>query len=129
MAAGLATLSELEKEGVYEALEAKTTILVEGLLEAARECGVPVTANQVGSMFTLFFGEHPIRNMDDTAACDHKAFARFFHGMRERGVNLPPSQYEACFVSLEHKDEHVHHTISAARAVFTEWQEEGNSSD
>ena len=84
VAAGLATLSELEKEGVYEALEAKTTILVEGLLEAARECGVPVTANQVGSMFTLFFGEHPIRNMDDTVACDHKAFARFFHGMRER---------------------------------------------
>jgi glutamate-1-semialdehyde 2,1-aminomutase len=118
VAAGLATLGALQLPGVYDKLEAATTQLTEGLLEAAAEAGVSVTVNRVGSMFTLFFGEHPIKNMDDTAACDHERFASFFHGMRERGVNLPPSQYEACFVSLAHTEEQISHTISAARAVF-----------
>ena len=121
VAAGLATLTALQEPGLYELLEERTAFLVDGLLEAAKETNVDVTANRVGSMFTLFFGSHPIRNMDDTANCDHERFAQFFHGMRERGVNLPPSQYEACFVSIAHQEEHLSHTISSARAVFEDW--------
>ena len=85
-------------------LEEATIMLTDGLLDAAKEAEVAVTVNRVGSMFTLFFGEHPVKNMDDTTACDHDKFAKFFHGMRERGVNLPPSQYEACFVSVAHTE-------------------------
>jgi glutamate-1-semialdehyde 2,1-aminomutase len=120
VAAGLATLKALQEDGVYAQLESTTERLTSGLQAAAGRAGISVTVNRVGSMFTLFFGSHPIRNMDDTAACDHGQFAAYFHGMRNRGINLPPSQYEACFVSLAHTEAHVKKTVDAAAEVFGE---------
>lgn len=120
VAAGLATLKALQEDGVYAQLDSTTERLTSGLQAAARGAGISVTVNRVGSMFTLFFGSHPIRHMDDTAACDHGQFAAYFHGMRNRGINLPPSQYEACFVSLAHTEAHVKKTVDAAAEVFGE---------
>ena len=112
MAAGFATLDSL---GVadYDALEAKGARLAAGL------SGGPAPANvqRVGSMMTVFFGDGPMRNIDDVATCDTDKFARWHRGMLERGVYLPPSQYEAFFVSLAHSDADIDAVIAAHREV------------
>jgi glutamate-1-semialdehyde 2,1-aminomutase len=120
VAAGLATLKELSAEGAHQRLEESARVLCEGLRGAARDAGITATVQQVGSMFTLFFGEGPMRRMSDVVACDHKRFSAYFHGMRERGVNLPPSQYEACFLSLAHSADDLSHTVESAREVLAD---------
>ena len=120
VAAGIATLQLLSDETAYEALEEMSGALCEGLATAAEEAGIPLVIHRVGSMFTVFFTEGPIQDMDGTAACDMERFNQYFHGMRSRGVNLPPSQYEACFLSTAHDLEAIEHTIAAATAVFQE---------
>ena len=109
MAAGFATLDPL---GVvdYEALEATGARLASGL--------APANVQRVGSMMTVFFGDGPMRNLDDVAACDTQRFARWHRGMLERGVYLPPSQYEAFFVSLAHSDEDIDAVIAAHQEVL-----------
>ena len=79
-----------------------------------------VCLNRVGSMLTVFFGEGPVRNYADATACDTEAFGRFFGAMLERGVTIPPSQFEAWFVSLAHDDEMVDQTLQAAAEAFAE---------
>jgi len=120
VAAGIATLQLLSDETAYEALEEMSGALCEGLATAAEEAGIPLVIHRVGSMFTVFFTEGPIQDMDGTAACDMERFNHYFHGMRSRGVNLPPSQYEACFLSTAHDLAAIEHTIAAATAVFQE---------
>jgi len=120
MAAGLATLRTLLEPGSYERLETVSHQLAEGLAEAAREAGVPVRVNRVGSMLTVFFTGDEVTDYEGARRADTARFARFFHGMLERGVFLPPSQFEALFVSLAHTEAEVEFTVQAALQVFSE---------
>ena len=115
MRAGLATLPKLEAPGFYEGVNRRTQRLAEGLGNALKESGVAGQVNVAGSLLTLFFCEHPVRNYDDAKKSDTTKFGKFFQEMLERGIFLPPSQYEALFVSAAHTDAEIGRTISAAR--------------
>jgi glutamate-1-semialdehyde 2,1-aminomutase len=118
MAAGLAALKELTKPGTYEKLEAAGAELEKGMRDAARAANVPVQFNRVGSMFCAYFTDKPVWNLADAMHSDRDRFARFFHGMLERGVYLAPSQFEAGFISLAHNDEVIRRTVIAASEVL-----------
>ncbi|GMV96286.1 MAG: glutamate-1-semialdehyde 2,1-aminomutase [Phycisphaerae bacterium] len=120
MAAGLATVQALHEPEVYAQLEAKAAKLAEGLSTAAAKAPADVCLNRVGSMLTVFFQPGPVANWSQASQSDTARYARFFHAMLGRGVYLPPSQYEALFVSLAHTDEQIDETISAAEAAFAE---------
>jgi glutamate-1-semialdehyde 2,1-aminomutase len=115
MRAGLATLPKLEAPGFYEGVNRKTNRLAEGLRAALREAGVAGQVNVAGSLLTLFFCEQPVRNYDGAKKSDTARFGKFFQEMLERGIFLPPSQYEALFVSAAHTDAEIDRTIAAAR--------------
>ncbi|MFQ3228692.1 MAG: glutamate-1-semialdehyde 2,1-aminomutase [Reinekea sp.] len=120
MAAGLAALDEICKPGVYEQLTERTTTLVTGIVEAAKQAGLAMTYNQVGSMFGLFFTDQTsVSSFAETSKCDGDAFNTFFHGMLEEGVYLAPSSYEAGFLSLAHSEQDIEDTVAAASRVFT----------
>ena len=120
MAAGLATLRYLRshKSTIYANLEGLSAELTEGVVAAAKDAGVPFCCNRVGSMFTWFFSDGPVTDWTSAAQCDTKAFARFFRAMLDKGVYLPPSQFEAAFLSAAHSEKDIHHTIAAARQAF-----------
>jgi glutamate-1-semialdehyde 2,1-aminomutase len=120
MAAGLATLKQLRdaKAEIYPQLEKYSAQLVAGVLKAAKDAGIPLSANRVGSMFTWFFTEGPIADWDSAARSDTEAFAKFFRAMLGHGIYLPPSQFEAAFLSAAHKTSDIEKTISAAKAAF-----------
>ena len=105
--AGIATLRQLAKPGVYEQLESRGAALEERLRAAASASGAPVVVQRVASMLTPFFMEGPVRDWHTASASDTAAYARFFHAMLERGVYLPPSQYEAAFLYLAHTAEDI----------------------
>jgi glutamate-1-semialdehyde 2,1-aminomutase len=118
MAAGDALLDLLERPGTYEALEATSARLEAGLRRAAKDAGATVTVNRVGSMITVFFCAGPVTDYASAKASDTGRFARFFHAMLERGVYLPPAQFEAAFVSLAHGEAEIDATVAAAREAF-----------
>ena len=119
MTAGLATLNATAQPGFYEALENKTRKLITGLLGAAKKHGVDLRAQQVGSMFGLFFtARDKIVSLADAVACDTKRFARFFHGMLKRGIYFAPSAFECGFMSAAHTDDDIAQTLAAADEVF-----------
>jgi glutamate-1-semialdehyde 2,1-aminomutase len=120
MAAGLATLRHLceHKQEIYPRLEKLSGELVAGVAAAATDAGVPICHNRVGSMFTWFFQPGPVTNWTSVTKSDTKAFARFFRSMLESGVYLPPSQFEAAFLSAAHTEEDVQKTITAAKQAF-----------
>ncbi len=121
MAAGLATLELLREDSTYEVLENRSAALEAGLASAAADAGVPITINRVGSMMTVFFTAEagaPITNYDQATACDTAAFGRFFNALLSGGVMIPPSQYEAWFVGIEHDDDTIEQTIKTARKAF-----------
>ena len=118
VAGGLACLRALGAQGVYERLEATSRALTDGLLAEARATKVPVTLTRVGSMWTLFFTEGPVHDYATAKRSDVKAFGRFFHALLDRGVYLPPSQFEAAFVSLAMGEREIEHTVAAARQAF-----------
>jgi glutamate-1-semialdehyde 2,1-aminomutase len=118
MAAGAALLDLLAQPGTYEALEARSARLEEGLRRAARDAGATVTVNRVGSMITVFFCAGPVTDYTSAKASDTKRFGRFFHAMLERGVYLPPAQFEAAFVSLAHGETEIDATVAAAGEAF-----------
>jgi glutamate-1-semialdehyde 2,1-aminomutase len=119
MAAGLKTLELISAPGFFDALTAKTALLMDGLRERAGAAGVPFTTNQVGGMFGLFFTEAPaVASFADVMACDAERFNRFFHAMLESGVYLAPSAFEAGFVSMAHGDDALNATLAAAEAAF-----------
>lgn len=120
MAAGLAMLELVQAPGFYDALEAKTNTLCDGLEVAARDAGVPFTTQRVGGMFGLFFSDEKVDTYAQAVACDTAAFNRFFHAMLARGVYLAPSAFEAGFMSSAHDDAVLSATIEAARAPFLE---------
>jgi glutamate-1-semialdehyde 2,1-aminomutase len=119
MTAGLKTLELLSESGFYEKLSQKTRQLVAGMLDLAKSAGVPLTANQVGGMFGLFFTDaEKVTDFAGSMACDQERFKKFFHGMLDRGVYMAPSAFEAGFVSAAHTDEDIARTLSAAAEVF-----------
>lgn len=119
MAAGLKTLELISKPGFFEALEVKTTRLVNGLQAAADELGVPFTTNQVGGMFGYFFTEEKnVSRFEQVTKGDMDRFKSFYHGMLQEGVYLAPSAFEAGFVSAAHTDADIDNTIAAAKRVM-----------
>ncbi|MDX1796078.1 MAG: glutamate-1-semialdehyde 2,1-aminomutase [Hydrogenovibrio sp.] len=119
MAAGLKTLELISEPGFFDALEAKTTKLVNGLQAAADEAGIPFTTNQVGAMFGFFFNtEKNIRRFSQVAQGNMEQFKAFYHGMLDEGIYLAPSAFEAGFVSSAHTDEDIEKTIQAAKKVM-----------
>lgn len=119
MTAGIATISELGKPGVYEGLEQKSSNLSEGLANAARESGVEVTFNRVGSMMSMFFTKDKVRNLDTAGKSDLGMFTKYFKEMLNAGIYLAPSQYESMFVSTSHSDADIERTVEAARHAFS----------
>jgi glutamate-1-semialdehyde 2,1-aminomutase len=122
MAAGIATIQHLiEHEAeVYPQLEHTTRNIAEGVAALAKRAGVPLTANRVGSMFTWFFTAGPVTDFALASASDIAAFARFHRRMLEAGVWLPPSQFEAAFVSTMHGPSEVEMALEAAREALLE---------
>lgn len=120
MSCGISTLKTLKAMNPYPQLETRTKRLVEGLVEAAANVGVPHSTARVGSMFTLFFNPDRVTNYTIASQSDTQRFARYFWGMINRGVYLPCSQYEANFVSAMHTDADIDATIAAAREVLAE---------
>lgn len=119
MAAGLATLRHLKlHQEIYQQLEQRASILVDGILDAAKKRRIPMTANRVGSMFTWFFQKGHVHDWETAAKSDTQAFAKFYRGMLDRGIYLPPSQYEAAFLSAAHSDKDIRRTIEAAVEVL-----------
>ena len=118
MAAGLAMLELIQAPGFYEALDAKSNALCDGLEAAAKDAGVPFSTQRVGGMFGMFFSADKVDTYAGALACDTAAFNRFFHEMLDRGVFLAPSAFEAGFVSSAHDDSVIAQTIEAARAAF-----------
>lgn len=120
MAAGIATLQHLiaHEEEVYGKLEATTARIAEGVGRVAHEAGIPLTLNRVGSMFTWFFTDQPVTDFAGASTSDTVSFGRFHRAMLEAGVWLPPSQYEAAFVSMAHGEAEVGMVLEAARKAF-----------
>jgi glutamate-1-semialdehyde 2,1-aminomutase len=104
VSAGIACLTELGKPGVYERLDQLGALAEQGVRAAADATGTQVTVNRVGSAFTTFFAEAPITTWSEAADTDTERYARYFHGLLERGVYTAPSQFEAGFVSLAHTE-------------------------
>ncbi len=113
--AGLETLSILKETNPYAALDAAGARLEAGLRDALKKNGQPGCVNRAGSLLTMFIGPERVRDADEARACDAGKFAKFFHGMLDRGINIPPSQFEAMFISTAHTNADIDRTIGAAR--------------
>ena len=118
MAAGLATLKLCQAAGFYQRLNALTSRLAQGLVACARETGVDLVAGSIGGMVGFAFTDVPVRNFEEAQHADHRRFARFFHAMLDRGVWLPPSGYEACFISAAHTEAEIDAVIAAAASAL-----------
>lgn len=119
MAAGFATLRYLrEHKDIYAKLDRVAAEVVAGVATAAKDAGVAMCHNRVGSMFTWFFTPGPVTDWDSAAKSDTEAFGRFFRSMLENGIYLPPSQFEAAFVGAAHTEHDVQQTIAAAKQAF-----------
>ncbi|NOJ92286.1 glutamate-1-semialdehyde 2,1-aminomutase [Corallococcus coralloides] len=118
VAAGLACVKALAAPGTYQRLEQLGLLLEEGFRAEAKAAGVPVTVNRVGSMLTVFFTAEPVFDYASAKKADTAKFGRFFHAMLQEGVYLPPSQFEAAFVSLAIGEPEVAHVLAAARKAF-----------
>jgi len=113
--AGLETLRLLAHPGVYQQLEKSGESLAKGLVAALRSAGEKGCVNRVGSLVTIFLGRDSITDADDARRSDTAKFATYFHRMLERGIYLPPSQFEALFLSLAHSVADIEATVNAAR--------------
>lgn len=119
MAAGLATLTELDRPGFYQTLARRTEALVKGLASLAAEAGVALAVASAGGMFGFVFtGQQPVLGYSQVAGSDVARFRGFFHGMLERNIYFAPSAFEAAFVSSAHGDDEIARTLDAAREVF-----------
>ncbi len=118
MAAGLATLNAVDYEETYEKLDITGALLAEGFRRAAAGAGIDVTVNRAGSMLTVFFTPGPVNDYESAARSDRALFSKWFRAMLDRGVLLPPSQFEAMFVSTVHNTNAIETTIKAAEEAF-----------
>ena len=120
MAAGIATITELRKPGQYEELERKGQRLGHGIERAIHEVGIAVRIVRIGTLFCLFFTEEPVIDYATAKTADTARFARFFWKMLEQGIYLPPSQFEACFISLALDDAMIEETVKAVKLALRE---------
>ena len=120
MAAGIATLCQLKanRQAIYKQLDDMAGKLVAGIISAAKDAGVAMTANRVGSMFTFFFTDKQVTDWESAATCDTAKFGRFHGALLDAGVWLPPSQFEAAFLSTAHTQGDIDDTIAAAREAL-----------
>jgi glutamate-1-semialdehyde 2,1-aminomutase len=114
MSAGIATLKELQKPGLYERIRTLNEMLGTGLRKALNDSGVAAQINSIGSLSTIFFAANPVTNYAQARTSDTKRYARFFREMLQRGIFLAPSQFEAAFVSAAHTEADIDQTIAAA---------------
>jgi glutamate-1-semialdehyde 2,1-aminomutase len=119
MAAGIKTLKLLREAETHQKLDYRTKYLTDELLKRAQRVRKEIAINQCGSMFTLFFQKGPVTNYQEAKASNTKIFAKYFHGMLEEGIYLPPSQFEAWFLSTAHTAEDIEKTIAAHERVLT----------
>lgn len=123
MTAGLKTLELVSRSGFFNELSATTEKLVSGIREQAIKAGIPLTSNQVGGMFGLFFTDiDRVTNFNQSTACNQTQFKKFYHAMLNSGIYLAPSAFEAGFVSAAHNDEDIAATIQAANETFNSMQ-------
>jgi len=119
MAAGIATLTEMRKPGQYEELERKSQMLGNGLERVKNETGVELQFARIGAMFCLYFTGKPVTDYASAKSSDTASYAQYFWNMLARGIYLPPSQFEACFISLALDDEMIEETIESARLALS----------
>lgn len=124
MAAGLAQLRALDREDPFEELAGRAERLVEGIVDRARERGIPATGSAVGSMWGVHFTEGPVRTYDDARRADASFFARYHRECLERGVFMAPSAFEAGFLSTEHTDEDIGRTLDVVGEAMDAAREE-----
>jgi glutamate-1-semialdehyde 2,1-aminomutase len=113
VAAGLATLKMLKSKKPYARLDKMTQALCRQIAQTLEKAGIPHTINRIGSMFTLFFNAGPVTDYLSAVGSDTKTYAKYFTKMLNAGIYLPPSQFEACFLSTEHTEKHIDKTIAA----------------
>ena len=118
MAAGLATLQLIKREGVYEQFNKNGQALTQGFAAIANRHGIPVQTVQLGSMYGTFFASAPVRNYETAQHTDGDKYKRYFHAMLKQGVYLAPSQLESGFLSLAHDDEVIATTLAAMEVAF-----------
>ena len=114
--AGLATLKQLSRRGTYHTLEKKGKYLAKSFTKVLAKYKTKATVNRAGSMMTVFFGVERVSNADEARQCDREKFARFFHGMLERGIYLPPAPFEAIMISLAHSNADLQKTVAAFKS-------------
>ncbi|MCJ7515504.1 MAG: glutamate-1-semialdehyde 2,1-aminomutase [Dehalococcoidia bacterium] len=119
MTAGIETITILKERSAYQELDKKSALLEKGIIKAASKADVKIQLPRIGSMFTVFFATDPVTDYETAARADTKLYARFFHQMLSQGIYLPPSQFEAAFVSTAHTDEDIQSTIDAVEKAFT----------
>ncbi|MCJ7655422.1 MAG: aminotransferase class III-fold pyridoxal phosphate-dependent enzyme, partial [Dehalococcoidia bacterium] len=118
MTAGIETLTILKESKVYDELERRSSYLAKGITEAASESRVDIQLPRLGSMFTVFFTKDVVTDYETATKADTKLYAKFFHQMLAQGIYLPPSQFEAAFVSSAHTDRDIQATVEAAENAF-----------
>ena len=119
MAAGLASLTQIQRDGLYEQLSSTTKTIAEGIKAIALSKGIPMTINYAGSMFGLFFTDvEQVTNYQQAINCDTQMFNHFYHAMLDEGVYMAPASYEAGFVSAAHDQEIVDETLRIAEKVL-----------
>ena len=116
--AGLTTLRILERDKPYAELERRTNWLTDAIADAAHEFHIPIQINRIASMFTVFFADQPVTDYASAKRSDTKRFAHFFHALLQQGVFLPPSQFEAAFLSVAHSDEVLAQVAEAMRQAM-----------
>ena len=120
MRAGLTTLEHLTNPAVYETLGSMSYAFADALANEAKSCGIALQTSVVGGMFGFYFAEHTVNSWEEAEMCDRERFAAFFHGMLEAGIYLPPSPFEACFISTAHGDSEVEcFRVAASSAMKT----------
>jgi glutamate-1-semialdehyde 2,1-aminomutase len=118
MAAGLAALRELKHSNAHQLLEQRGQQLAAGMIDAAKQAGIPVQWQAIGSMFCGYFTDRPVHNLADAMHSDRARFAKYFHGMLDQGVYFAPSQFEAGFISTAHLPADIDRTIATAAKVL-----------
>jgi glutamate-1-semialdehyde 2,1-aminomutase len=118
MTAGIETLKSLRESTAYEELERKSSLLAKGINEAVSKASIDIQLNRVGSIFTIFFAKEPVTDYETATKADTNLYAKFFHQMLSQGIYLPPSQFEAAFVSAAHTDKDIQATINASKKAF-----------
>jgi len=119
MTAGIETLNILKESGLYSQLETRSSLLEQGITQAANKALISIQVPRVGSILTIFFAREPVTDYETACQADTKLYARFFHQMLSQGIYLPPSQFEAAFVSTAHTGANIEATVEAASKAFS----------